>query len=159
MQIRRDTNFATSPLDRETSLKKIAATQENARIKKNRRKEKETICIYFFKEVQCSQNQKKIKNKGPKRSSLAGNRTRGGRVRADRVTDYTTRDQLNEAEKFWFLTLPFMHFVQKGPKSHEAVGNLPKEIRQRGNNFLGGEENCWLRNTPAIFGKGASGIV
>ena len=27
-----------------------------------------------------------------KESSLAGNRTRGGRVKADRVTDYTTRE-------------------------------------------------------------------
>ena len=101
----------------------------------------------FFQRSAMQPKPKKIKNKGQKRSSLAGNRTRGGRVRADRVTDYTTRDQLNDGEKFWFLTLPFMHFVQKGPKSHEAVGNLPKEIRQRGNNFLGGEENCWLRNT------------
>ena len=39
-------------------------------------------------------SKKKSKIKGKKRSSLAGNRTRGGRVRADRVTDYTTRDQL-----------------------------------------------------------------
>ena len=31
-----------------------------------------------------------------KKISLAGNRTRGGRVRADRVTDYTTRDQLGD---------------------------------------------------------------
>jgi hypothetical protein len=34
--------------------------------------------------------------KGEKKSSLAGNRTRGGRVKADNVTDYITRDRIRK---------------------------------------------------------------
>ena len=40
-----------------------------------------------------------IEGKKKKKSSLAGNRTRGGRVKADRVTDYTTREFVKKKTK------------------------------------------------------------
>ena len=71
----------------ENSLK---PKKKKLRKKKRKKKKKKKI-------------ERKKKKKKKKVSSLAGNRTRGGRVKADRVTDYTTRDRLKSFLFFRFI--------------------------------------------------------